>query len=71
MIPVEDRAAIRQAYYVEHKPIRQIAREHDVARQTVRKALAAAAAPPYTCATPRPAPILGPFKGQLDAIPFK
>ena len=48
MIPVEDRAAIRHAYYVEHKTIRQIAREQDVARQTVRKALVAADAPPYT-----------------------
>ena len=68
MIPVEDRAAIRHAYYVEHKTIRQIAREHDVARQTVRKALAAAQAPPYTRSIPRPAPILGPFKAQPDAF---
>jgi len=68
MIPVEDRAAIRHAYYVERKTIRQIARDHDVARQTVRKALEAAEAPPYSRSTPRPAPILGPFKPQLDAF---
>ncbi|MDQ5851252.1 MAG: IS21 family transposase [Chloroflexota bacterium] len=68
MIPVEERAAIRYAYYVEHKTIRQIAREQDVARQTIRKALAAAEAQPYTRALPRPAPVLGPFKAQLDAF---
>ena len=68
MISVEDRAAIRHAYYVEHKTIRQIARDQDVARQTVRKALEAAQAPPYTRSSPRPAPILGPFKPQLDAF---
>ena len=68
MIPVEERAAIRYAYYVEHKTIRQIAREQDLARQTIRKALAAAEAQPYTRALPRPAPILGPFKAQLDAF---
>jgi transposase len=68
MISVEDRAAIRHAYYVEHKTIRQIARDQGVARQTVRKALEAAQAPPYSRSTPRPSPILGPFKPQLDAF---
>ncbi len=42
MIPVEERARIRHAYYVEHKTIRQIARDLDVTRQTVRKAVEAA-----------------------------
>jgi transposase len=68
MIPVEERAAIRQAYYVDHKPIRQIARDHAVARQTVRKALESAEAPRANRARPRPAPVLGPFKAQLDAF---
>ncbi|MDQ5853437.1 MAG: IS21 family transposase [Chloroflexota bacterium] len=68
MIPVEERAVIRHAYYLEDKPIRQIARERNVARQTVRKALQSADPTPSPRATPRPAPVLGPFKAQLDAL---
>ncbi len=68
MIPVEERARMRHAYYIEHQSIRQIARELSVARQTVRKALEAADAPPYTRRQPRPAPILGPFTARLDAL---
>ena len=39
MHTVEDYAAIRYAYHVEHKTIRQISRALDSARQTVRKAV--------------------------------
>lgn len=67
MIPVEERAIIRHAYYIEHKTIRQIARERNVARQTVRKALESATAS-YTRSRPRPAPILGPYQARLDEL---
>jgi len=68
MIPVEDRARIRHAYYVEHKTIRQIARDQDVARQTVRKAVEAADPPPYQQRHPRPAPIFGPYQARIDQL---
>jgi hypothetical protein len=37
MIAVEDREAIRRAYYLEHKSIRKIAREQHHSRRTVAK----------------------------------
>ena len=39
MISVNDRECIRRAYFVEHKSIREIAREFGHSRKTVRKAL--------------------------------
>lgn len=60
MLTVEEREQLRRAYHVEHKSVRQIAREFQVARQTVRKALASAAPATYTLQAPRPAPMVGP-----------
>jgi transposase len=68
MRTVEDYAAIRYAYHVEHKTIRQISRELDIARQTVRKAVETAIPSPYTRTRLRPAPVLGPFKATLDHL---
>src|SRR2546425_8990970 len=68
MRTVEDYAAIRYAYHVEHKTIRQISRELDIARQTVRKAVETAIPSPYTRTRLRPAPVLGPFKATLDRL---
>jgi transposase len=42
MITVEQREAIRRAYYLEHKSVRQIAREQRHSRKTVDKAIAQA-----------------------------
>ena len=39
MISVEDREKIRRAYFVEHKSLRQIAKELHVARKTIAKAI--------------------------------
>ena len=44
MITVEQREAIRRAYYLEHKSVRQIAREQRHSRKTVDKAIAMAQA---------------------------
>src|SRR3990172_1703008 len=68
MITVDIRAQIRHAYYVEHKPKRQIAREEGCSRETVDKALASAAVPAYTLSQPRPAPVLGPFKSLIEQL---
>lgn len=68
MIQVEDREAIRQAYFVEQKTIRQIARELGRSRVTIREALESAEAKTYTLQTPRSAPVLGPFKARIDAL---
>jgi transposase len=67
MLPVDERERIRRAYYVEHKPKRQIARELGHARTTVDKALTDPAGAGYHLNQPRPAPVLGPVKAQIDA----
>ena len=68
MISVEQREAIRRAYYVDNKSIRQIARELHCSRKTVDKALASATPARYTCTVPRTAPLLGPFKARLAEL---
>jgi transposase len=68
MIQVEERERIRIAYYHEEKSIRQIAREMGHSRATVRKAIASAEPESYTLRTPRKAPVLGPYKGRIEAL---
>jgi transposase len=68
MITVEKRAQIRQAYFVQEKSIRQIAREFKCSRETVRKAIASAEPSPYRLKEPRPAPVLGPYKARIEQL---
>jgi transposase len=68
MITVEKREAIRRAYFVENKSIRQIAREFRCSRPTVREALSSAECVPYTLKVARPCPVLGPFKARIDEL---
>jgi transposase len=68
MIKVDEKEHIRRAHYVEHKSVRQIARELGHSRGTVRKALASAEPEKYRLKRPRPAPVLGPYKGRIDAL---
>jgi transposase len=68
MIQVEDREAIRRAYFVEHKSIRAIARELHHGRDVIREALASAEPRRYTLTTPRPAPQLDAFKARIEAL---
>lgn len=68
MIKVEKREAIRRAYFVEEKSIRQIAKEFRCSRPTVRKAIASAEFTPYTLDVPRRAPVLEPYKARGEAV---
>jgi hypothetical protein len=68
VLTVFDRAAIRHAYYVEQQSIRQIALHFGIARQSVRKALESAEAPPYTLRTPRAASKLAPYRERIAAL---
>ncbi len=65
MLTVDQHAAIRYAYYTEHKSIRTIARELNLSRQSVRKAIESPTAPRYTPRRPRAALKLGPFRERL------
>ena len=68
MISVNDRECIRRAYVVEHKRIREMAKELGHYRKTLRKALESAEASTYTLQEQRPAPILGSFKEMIDRL---
>jgi transposase len=68
MLIVDQHAAIRHAYYNQDKSIREIARELQVSRQSVRKALESPTAVPYTQSVPRSAPKLGPFHARLATL---
>lgn len=72
MIIVEDYEAIRRAYYLEKKSIRQIAREQHHSRSTIRKALAKVQPQPYQLTRPKPAPIFGSrFQERVDELDNK
>ncbi len=68
MISVEDREKIRRAYFVEHKSLRQIAKELHVACMTISKAIGSAEAETYQLSVPRTAPRLGPYKRRIDEL---
>jgi transposase len=68
MISVDQRAAIRHAYYHEHKSVRQIARDLKCSRKTVDKAIASAEPTPYTRTVPRQSPKLGAFHARIDQL---
>jgi transposase len=68
MLNVEDYEQIRRMYYVEHKSQRQIARATGHTFRTVKKALASPEPPGYRLRQARRAPVVGPFRGQLDEL---
>jgi transposase len=68
MLTVDQHAAIRHAYYNQGKGIREIARELQVSRQSVRKAIDSLTPPTYTQTTPRSAPKLGAFQDRIAAL---
>jgi transposase len=68
MISLEHREAIRRAYHVEGKSIRDIARAFRCSRVTVRKAITSAGPAAYSMAAPRPSPMLDPFKARIDEL---
>jgi transposase len=68
MLSVEHYEAIRRAYYIEHKSVRQIARELHCSRKTVDKALASATPATYSRTVPYPSPKLGPFKPRIAEL---
>jgi transposase len=68
MIQVEQREQIRRAYFIEHKSMRQIARELGHSRETVRKMIDSEGPSQYTLTQPRTAPVLGPYKARIEAL---
>jgi transposase len=68
MISVEDREEIRRAHLVAGHSRRWIEREMGYSRRTVNKALAHPEDEPYQLSASREAPVLGPYKAQIDAL---
>lgn len=68
MIKVDEREKIRRAYFIEHKSMRQIARELGHSRNTVKQAIESAEPKTYTLQESRKAPMLGPYKARIDEL---
>lgn len=68
MIRVEEREKIRRAYFIEHKRMRQIAKELRHSRETVKKAIESAEPGGYRLKKPRPALVLGPSKARIGEL---
>jgi transposase len=68
MIKVDEREQIRRAYFIEHKSMRQIAKELRHSRDSVKKALESAEATTYTLQQPRTAPVMGPYVARMDEL---
>jgi transposase len=68
MLTMNDRAAIRYAYSVEQRSIRQICRDLNVSRQSIRKALDDAEPAAYTLTTPRAAPKLDGYRERIQEL---
>jgi len=68
MITVEDREAIRRAYYLNRKSKRQIAREQGHSRKTIDKAVENLPPQPYRLTKQKAAPVFGPFQARADAL---
>jgi transposase len=67
MLTVDDYGKIRRAHR-DGMSIREIARTFGHSRRKVRQVLAEAQPKPYTRSKPPPAPVLGPFHTNIDAI---
>jgi transposase len=68
MRTVEDYEAIRRAYFLESQSIREISRELHHARRLVRKAIANAEPEQYKLTQARDAPVLAPYKPNIDQL---
>lgn len=68
MKTVDDYEVIRRAYFIEQLSIRGIQRQYGYDRETIRKAITHAGPPGYQLKAPRVAPVLGPYKAQLQAL---
>jgi transposase len=68
MKTVDDYEVIRRAYFIEQLSIRGIQRQHGYDRETIRKAITHAGPSGYQLKAPRVAPVLGPYKAQLQAL---
>jgi hypothetical protein len=68
MITVEEREAIRRAYYLDKKSKRQIAREQGHSRKTKDTPVKNTPPQAYRRTLPKDAPVFGPFQARADEL---
>jgi hypothetical protein len=68
MVTVEPIGRIRRAFWVDHKPIRQIVRELRISRKTVRKAVRGSSTEFRYERQVQPQPRLGAFVARLEGM---
>ncbi len=68
MLQVAEQYRIRQAYYIEKKSQREIAREFGYSRNTVKKAIEQNETFEYRRQQPANAPVLVPYKDRLKEL---
>jgi hypothetical protein len=61
MITVEQKEIIRREHFIKRKSVRQIAREFNHSRKTVRKAIRDPGILSYTRKKPTVKPVMGPY----------
>jgi transposase len=68
MLSETDRERIRRAFHLEHKSIRQLAKEEGCSRDTIRGAISNDPLKPYQSTRKRPAPVFGPYQLRVEAL---
>ena len=68
MLVLETVAKIRRAYFVQEKPIKEIARELKVSRKVVRKVIRSGETSFEYKRSRQPAPKMGPWREALDSL---
>ena len=66
MIQVDEKETIRRLHFIQRHSIREIARELNHSRKTVRKAIADASVPQYHLTIARQCPVMDPFKAIIE-----
>lgn len=66
MVQVDEKERIRNAYFIQDRSIREIARDMRHSRKTVRKALSDPSPPVYVRTEPASSPVMGPVKEIID-----
>lgn len=68
MLSETDREHIRRAFHLEHKSIRQLAKEEGCSRDTIRRAISNDPLKSYQLTRKKPAPVFGPYQLRVEAL---
>jgi transposase len=69
MLSETDREKIRRGFYLDQKSIRQLAKEEQRGRRTIRRALSSGVPPTPPPVRPQPeAPVFGPYRSRVEAL---